>query len=200
MSHGIAVHEHSRRTTRQYPLLILHEWSDPDRLHAFYIWSFAFGYHAVAYNASERLSAHSTLLSASTSTGTSSTRLPARLLLLRLPARLQRVYRNVFYFYVYRHVFSASTGTSSASTSTGTSTARLPERLLLLRHQHVYSTSTGTSTARLPARHTACLLPDLLRSESSAPGATQPSHDAATLEYDSATPEPATESSFESPA
>jgi hypothetical protein len=59
-------------------------------------------------------------------------------------------------------------------------------------YRHVYSTFSGTSTA--------CLLPDLLRSESSTPGATQPSHDAAALEYDSATPEPATESSFESPA
>ena len=133
MSHGIAVHEHSRRTTRQYPLLILHEWSDPDRLHAFYIWSFAFGYHAVAYNAYERLSAHSTLLSASTSTGTSSTststgtssaRLPERLLLLRLPACPQRVFRNVFYFYVF-----------------SMSTARLPARLQhVFRHvtQHAY--------------------------------------------------------------
>jgi len=152
MSHGIAVHEHSRRTARQYLLLILHEWSDPDRLHAFYIWSFAFGYHAVAYSASERLRAYCARLS------TSSAQLGIGVLtalcsaLLRLPARLQHVYRNVFCFYVYRHVHSASTGTFSATTSTGMSTARLPERLLLLSLQHVSSASTGTSTARFPAR------------------------------------------------
>ena len=64
-------------------------------------------------------------------------------------------------FYVYRHVFSASTGTSSTSTSTGTSSARLPERLLPLRlparPQRVYRNVfyfyvISMSTARLPAR------------------------------------------------
>ena len=135
----------------------------------------------ILFSASGHQSAYSTLLSASTSTGTSSTRLPERLLLLRLPACPHRVYRNVFCYYVYRHVHSASSGTSSALK---------PSACLQRVYRHVYSTFSGTSTA--------CLLPDLLRSESSTPGATQPSHDAAALEYDSATPEPATESSFES--